>query len=541
MQRTHRPWSRLAALAVLGALLLGACASDSDEGGSSPDDTAADAVEASAIQPGWVNEVDLEETTGGTLDITLPSPLLGLDPTTSSLGVTTGGAPLMAIYDTLLEWDPETNEYSGRIAESIEHTDDYSQWTLTLKPDVQFSDGTAIDSATVVYSIERMRGARGSSRSYPDFFESFETPDAQTVVMNMVNPMNNVDALLASDLGFVVPQAAVEAKGEEFSNDPVGAGPFMVDSYNPDAELVLVKNPNYSLGEVALDGIRFTWNTEQGANVDKLLNGETDMTLLTSIDSELDAIEAGYPAFTTLVAGSGMAINSAPDRDFPGDDPRVRQAISMAIDTESVNERVNGGEGIMGNFLFAPGTLYAVDTPFGEYNAEEATRLVEEVKSETGWDGSFTLISPPPTDYALSYQALLNAVGFDVQVEPLQGFNDLIARTNVGRNFDVAIHVMTTYETNLYQALNRSLNSTSTSNYLGYSNPEMDALLDELRGADGVDGSKEVLDRMAELWQTQQPFVLTGDQPFVTVTGKNVGGVEITANGLILFDSVFKA
>lgn len=122
----------------------------------------------------------------------------------------------------------------------------------------------------------------------------------------------------------------------------------------------------------------------------------------------------------------------------------------------------------------------------------------------------------------------------------MPSFLELVSKTNLGRDFDVSIHVITTYETNVYQALNRSLSSESSSNYAEYKNPAMDALFDKLRAAD-TDEAKEVLAEIAELWRTEQPFVLTGAQPFTTVTGKNVGGLVSTVNGLILFGQAFKA
>jgi peptide/nickel transport system substrate-binding protein len=546
MQGERSMRTKLGVVALAAALLLGACASDDDEGasgsssGSTEEARGGEETGGQIIKAGWVNETDLEPATGGTLRVTLPAAPFGLDPTVASLGVTTGGAPLTAIFDTLLRWDPESGEYSGQLAESIEHSDDFSQWTLKLREGVNFTDGTPLDADAVEYSIRRMKGARGSAATYPDYVASYEKPDAQTVVFNMAQPLSNFDALLAGELGYVVSPSAVEADAEGFNTKPVGAGPFVVERFAADSELVLVRNDDYFGDDVPLDGIRFVWNPEQGASVDKLLAGETDMAMLTSIPEEVKAIEAGYPANTQFVAGSGLAINSDPARDFPGDDKRVRQAISLAIDRDAVNQRVNRGEGIMGDFLFPPSSRLGVETSFGGHDADEAKRLVEEVKAETGWDGSFELLTPLPDDYALAYQALLNSVGFKVTIDQVPSFLELVSRTNLGRNFDVSIHVMTTYETNVYQALNRSLSSTSSSNYLGYKNPAMDELLDELRAAD-ADAMPEILERVGEMWQEEQPFVLTGAQPFTTVTGKDVGGLVSTVNGLILFHEAFKA
>ena len=543
MNLMSRKRTRFGALALAGALLLGACASDDS---SSSDDTgnggtSGEAEETtSVIQAGWVNETDLETTQGGTLDVTLPAAPFGLDPTVASLGVTTGGAPLAALYDTLIRWDPITNEYSGQLAESIESNEDFSQWTLKLRDDVVFTDGTPLNADAVEFSIERMKNGRGSAATYPEYIASYEKPDQQTVIFNMVEPLNNFDALLAGELGYMVSPAAVEADPEGFNTNPVGAGPFVVESFNPQEALVVVRNESYSLGTPPLDSIRFVWNPEQGASVDKMVNGETDVAMLTSVPEEVLAIEEGFAAYSQLVAGSGMAINSAPDRAFPGDDPRVRRAISLAIDRDAVNARVNNDQGIMGDFYFPPSSPLYTEQPFSEFDADEARRLVEEVKAETGWDGSFELLTPVPTDYALAYQALLNNVGFNVTIDQVASFLELVERTNFTSNFDVSIHVITAYETNVYQSLSRSLTSESDSNYSGYANPEFDAIVEELRTASVPDGQAEVLGRLGELWLDEQPFVLTGAQPFTTITTQQVGGLVPTVNGLLLFGEAFK-
>lgn len=543
MRRKISVRARLGAATIAGALLLGACASDGDSGAAKTKDTTGKGGRdsGSVIKAGWVNETDLEPATGGTMQVTLPAAPFGLDPTVASLGVTTGGAPLTAIYDTLLRWEPDTGDIEGQLAEGVEHNDDFTQWTLKLRPDVKFTDGTLLDADAVEYSIRRMKSARGSAATYPDYVASYEKPDPRTVVFHMARPLSNFDVLLAGELGYVVSPTAVDADPKGFNTAPVGAGPFRLERFSPDSELVLVRDDGYALGKVPLDGIRFTWNPEQGASVDKLIAGETDMAMLTSVPEEVKAIKAGHPAHTQLVAGSGLAVNSSPDRDFPGDDRRVRQAISLAIDRDAVNQRVNRGQGIMGDFLFPPSSRLHVDTPFSKYDAERARALVEEVKTETGWDGSFQLLTPVPDDYALAYQGLLNAVGFKVTIDQVPSFLELVNRTNLSRNFDVAIHVITTYETNTYQALSRSLGTGSASNYHSYANAEMDGLFDELRAARGADGTKKVLEKIGTLWQTEQPFVLAGVQPFTTVTGKNVGGLKGTVNGLILFGEAFKA
>jgi peptide/nickel transport system substrate-binding protein len=525
---------------VAAALLLGACASEESGGGGS-DDPAGGGAASNQIQAGWSNEPELEPTSGGTLEVTLAAPPPGLDPNSGTLGLPTQGPVFTAIYDSLMRYDPDTGELTGHLAEGFTHNDDFTEWTLKLRPGVNFTDGTPLNSAAVVYSLERIATARNAASTYPAYFSSVETPDDLTVVFRLDTPLNNVDAMFAAELGFIVSPTAAQAAGEGFANNPVGAGPFKVESFAPDSELVLVKNPDYALGDVRLDGIRMTWSSDQGANLDKVMTGQSDMAFLNNVQGVSRAIDSGLPVYTTLVGGNGIAINNAAGRAFPGNDPRVRQAIGMAADPELMNERVNDGRGVVGRWLLPPGNRFYVDNPYSVGDVEGARELLAEVKAETGWDGSLTLVTPPPDDQALAFQAQLNAVGFNVTVEPLASFTQLIERILLNRDFDLSIWTMTTYDTNIYQALSRTLLSTSPSNYLSFDSPEMDALLGQLREAADEDAFREVLNEIALQWQTDQPFMYTGTQPYSTIVTDEVGGIIPTAIGVFLWNEVFKA
>jgi peptide/nickel transport system substrate-binding protein len=539
MRGSYKRRTRLGAVVVAGAMLLGACASDSEGGGSSSTGASTPDNEK-VIQAGWVNEAQPAEAQGGTLQVTLASGIPGMDPTVVSHGLPTQGLVMTALYDSLLRYDPATGTYEGQLAEGVSANEDLTQWTLKLRPDVTFSDGTPLDAEAVVYSVKRMAKARGAAASYSAYVADFQTPDAQTVVFTLKEPLSNFDALLSAELGFPVSPTAAEADPDGFNTKPVGAGPFVLKSFDPTSELVLERNPSYALGQPPLDGIRFSWNVEQGANIDKLVAGQTDLTIGTSIPEIVRGIEAGKPTYTTLVPGFGMAVNSAAGRAFPGNDVRVRKAISLAIDRNAVDQRVNSGQGYIGPYFFPEGSPLHVDTDFGVANVEEARRLVEEVKAETGWDGSFTMLTPQPTDTALAYQAFLNAAGFNVQVEPVASYTDLAMRVAVSRDFDLAVYGMTIFPNTVYQTLSRSLSTGSPSNYASFSSPQLDALLAEMRVTDPAE-QRALLERMAGIWAEEMPFITGGAGTYSLLTSEKVGGLEQTSLGLVLFGEAYKA
>ena len=156
---------RISRIAMLGAALVfavvaSACGDDDDTGGSAAATTEDETTTTAA------------PVAGGSITVGVFAPPQGFDPImSSSAHGTIGGIELMALYDTVVSWDPETGEYVPRTADSLEPNDDHTVWTLTLKPDITFTDGTAYDAAAVKFNLERhmqptSRSARRSARRH---------------------------------------------------------------------------------------------------------------------------------------------------------------------------------------------------------------------------------------------------------------------------------------------------------------------------------------------------------------------------------------
>src|SRR5699024_9000642 len=111
------------------------------------------------------------------------------------------------------------------------------------------------DAEAVAYNLERH--AQGRFASLVGLIDSFDTPDDHTVVMNTVAPWAGVPFMLTTMPGLIGSKEAIEADPDGFDTAPVGAGPFMLKSWNPGEELILERNPDYWGGDVPLDGLRF--------------------------------------------------------------------------------------------------------------------------------------------------------------------------------------------------------------------------------------------------------------------------------------------
>ena len=169
--------------------------------------------------------------------------------------------------------------YEGYLAESIDANEDFTVWTMTLRPDVAFHNGVPLTAQTIVdmFAVQQS-GAYSAGRIATTSLVGVEAADDLTVVYtlgasNSVFPAN----LTAVELGYVFEPAAAVADPVGFSTAPVGTGPFVMQSRDIDNETVVVRNENYwrtaDNGDRLpyLDSIAFRPIPDEGTRLDALL------------------------------------------------------------------------------------------------------------------------------------------------------------------------------------------------------------------------------------------------------------------------------
>ena len=540
--RTTRRIVSLALASVL-ALATVACGSDDDDGGSAGGASAEPPTERGLIG----DQPDAEPTDGGVLNFGVYAETAGLDPTTVNGSGVAGGIELAAIYDTLLRFDPETLEYEPQLAESIEGNEDGSQWTLRLREGVTFSDGTPLDAEAVVFSLQRHVERESRFAGMVGRIERFETPDPRTVVFTLSEPWTTFPFMLAYMPGMIVSPTAVRELGdEEFNRAPVGAGPFEVERYAPGEELVLRARDDYWDGRPHLDGVRFAVLQGADANLEAMESGELQAAFLREPKVIDEARQAGYPGYLNLQNLGAMVLvnHGVRGQDRPTADLRVRQAIAAAVNPEVLNERADQGHGYPTYDVLSEASPYHDQVSSLEYDPDRARQLVEEVKQETGWDGSLELACsniPSRANWALAVGAQLDAVGFQTTVDTSGTVADLIRRVSVDADFDLACWGFNLDDANPFISLSQHVYSTSRQNVIGYANEELDALVDELRVARGTEEITDILNRVQEVWDETLPTIPTAAVPEFIAWDESVHGVVPTVNSMILLDDAFIA
>ncbi|MGG7100731.1 ABC transporter substrate-binding protein [Rhodococcus sp. 24CO] len=540
MGRNSRSGSRraaAAALAITASLFLASCAgNDDNEGGGGGES----ADSGSALKIGMVNEQadPGSPTKGGTLTFSGYSPVTTLDPAKAQVSGSTGGSELSAIYDVLMRYDPIEQTFEPQLAESLEPNAESTTWTLKLRDGVTFSDGTPFDAQAVTASINRYMTNKGpQSGLWIAKVASMDTPDATTVVFNLVDPWTGIEPMLSTGPGMIVAPAAQQ--GDQFT--PIGAGAFTLEKFAPNEEMLLAARADYYGGAPNVDKLKMVSILGAQPTSEALKSGGIDAAYIRTLGPILDLVESGYPGFIDIPSLGYIAnVNMAPGR--PGADLRVRQAMAYAVDPATLDVRANDGKGLPGQVIFQDTSRWHNDVaPIG-VDPAKAKELLDQAKAD-GYDGKIsylTMQEPSAQATALAVQAMLNAVGFDVQIENVNNVGDLVKRMYADRDYDMATAALNLTEADPSERLYTGLKTGGRNNTTGYSDAEMDQLLDELGVAISDDDKKAVLVKIQERANETLPWQVWGTGPALDVWNQNVHGLQPSIDGILLFDEVWK-
>ncbi|MDV8070803.1 ABC transporter substrate-binding protein [Rhodococcus sp. IEGM 1366] len=533
-QRSSR---RLAAvtLAITASMFLASCA---DNGSNASGESA---ESGSTLEIGMVNEQAEPgaPAKGGTLTFSGYSSVTTLDPAKSQVAGAAGGSELGAIYDVLMRYDPIEQKFVPQLAKSLEPSSDSKTWTLKLRDGVTFSDGTVLDSKAVVDSITRYVTNKGPQSSlWAAKVASIDTPDASTVVFNLVDPWTGIQSMLATGPGMIV--APTAQKGDQFT--PIGAGAFTLEKFAPNEELVLAARPDYFGGAPNVDKLKLISIVGAQPTAEALKTGGIDAAYMRTLTPILDLIENGNPGFIDIPSLGYIAnVNMAEGR--PGSDLRVRQAMALAIDPETLNTRVNNGKGLPGQVIFQDTSRWHNDVAPTGVDAAKAKELLDQAKAD-GYDGKITYLAvqePTAQATALGVQAMLNAVGFDTEIEYVTGAGDITKRVYIDHNFDISTGAFSLSEADPFERLYTGLKTGGRNNATGYADAGMDTLLDQLGVATNDDDKKTALAKIQERATETVPWLVWGNVPTFDVWNTNVHGLKQSIDGIMLFDGVWKS
>ncbi len=240
------------------------------------------------------------------------------------------------------------------LAESRQASADGTIITFKLKSGKTFHDGTPFNADAVKFLFDTILDPNNASPSKGIIgpLQKVDAPDDTTVVFHFSKPFAPFINLLGqSYFGFNSP-TAVKAAGSAYARHPVGTGPFMFDSWTPGTKIELVRNPNFkqfrpdaaNQGLPYLDGITLNVMTEEGVVTSALQTQELDAAQLTA-DAVKPLTDDPQYAIINDQHAKNLMFMEFDYKKAPFDDKAFREAISYAIDRDSVLAAAFGGNG----------------------------------------------------------------------------------------------------------------------------------------------------------------------------------------------------
>ena len=284
-----------------------------------------------------------------------------------------------AIYDRLVTFDENLN-IKPQLATSWSVSEDQKVITFKLREGVKFHDGSDFNAEAVKFNVERMMDEKINTTNRPlwDPIAGSDVIDEYTVTINTKEPYAILLNTLAHGSGAIVSPAAIKMSGQDsMTLQPVGAGPFMLESFKPGQELVLKAFDDYWAGKPKTDKLIFKYIPEATTRVSALKTGSVD--IIDQVPTQMvQSLERSADIKVISKAGlRPMGFSMITVRE-PYDDIKVRRALNYAVPVEAICEKVFLGYAKPSDSPLAFDTIGHTSVGGFSYNPEMAKSLLKD-------------------------------------------------------------------------------------------------------------------------------------------------------------------
>ncbi len=462
---------------------------------------------------------------GGVLKFATPSVKPGLDPARTRTG---DGYMLTAMIFSNLTRISHELKPEPQLAYKWEANADGSEWTFYLRKNANFTNGRPVVASDVKFSLDRILDPKTASKGRKALgpIEEIVVKDDHTVVFKLKGPY----ADLALQLGNTFARIIAKENLDDIAYKPIGSGPFILKEYVPGNKAILVRNPDYfEEGLPYLDEVHQIYIKEYAAQVSALSTGEIDIMYFAPSeiigqlrkDPNVEVMIVSAPSFQPLI----MWVNEKPFNDV-----RVRQALRFAIDREAMMEAATGGLGVLGNDtpVSPSNPYYNKALPQRKQDVAKAKKLLAEAGYPDGIDITlYTSTQRPGLEpAAVVAQQVVAGSGFRIKIESVEIarlYKDIIPKA---KPFATS-HNNWFGRPTIDESLTPFYYTESNWNYTGYSNPEVDKLLDQAKSLTDFAARKKLYDRVQEILYNEGPDVVPYFKNYVSAIRKEVKNYKL--------------
>ncbi len=494
---------------------------------------------------------DMEQTvSGGDIVVGIPDSVKSLDPMGQNTTVY-GGNVVGQIFDTLVANNFETTEIIPCLAESWDISDDGLTYTFHLRDDVyfhegQFQDGRQMVADDVVYSFQRIKELFARNNSQVDNIATIEATDDFTVVFTLTKADSQTLAVITQENFGIVPKEEIEGQGDGFASTPIGTGPFKIKELSADNYVILEKNEKYWGTVPSVDTVTFQFINDNNTMANALRSGEIDV-----------AASLGAEFISLVEEDENLTVVNTPMRQHvallhmnmvegPTADIRVREAIIKAIDIDAMVSGIyQNGEGTR-TYLPVPKASWGYDESLEslvpDYDPEGAKALLAEAGYEDGFELNLYISATDARNRmaVILQQQLKDNLNITVNIHSSDwaAFSEVVT---AGTADIYGASYAFSESGDPYFYLNGFFNTNSigsTPNGGGFSNGEVDALLDESTHTTDQDQRNELYKQIMTIALSQYPGIYYANENLIYAYHNSVEGFRINPSTIFRMEEV---
>jgi peptide/nickel transport system substrate-binding protein len=334
---------------------------------------------------------------------------------------------LTAVYQTLIGLDPADNTtFVPRLATGWEGNAENTQFTFKLDPNATFSDGSPVEAADVAWSWLRLRNIDASASFLLASIDTIDTPDAQTVVVNLKFPDSaflakanapytvilNSEVAIENGANADEDAEVTDTSEEWFLSNSVGSGPFVLVSYTEGDELKLARNENFWAEGPFFEEVTVRQVQDAVTQRQLLETGDVDIAMQIDPDtasgiSSADVLVNFVDSFNFVYIA--MAEGATTDVPLTAD---IREAIKLSIDYQGMIDVTVGGKGSIQASPIPNGFSGTKNLPLPERDLDRARELLDAA----GVGDGFSIRAAYPTFnvYGVDFTTMMQKVQIDL-------------------------------------------------------------------------------------------------------------------------------
>ena len=447
-----------------------------------------------------------------------------MDPAANSLSLANGSI-YGAIFETLIRATP-TKPLEPLLLEAMPtESADRLSWTLKLRKGITFHDGIAFDGTAVKFNLQRQKVSVFNGASLLLLNDVIVDPaDPLTVKLTLSKPWTALPTVLSGVDGIMIsPKSG--AGGKSIARNPLGTGPYKFTSWTAGQQMEFARFDGYWGAQKAPAGsLVFKFVPIEAARVAAFDAGELDAYTTIVESAANDAKAKGAQVSAPPPTGYGMIMlnTSAP----PFDDVRVRQAMEIGYDRDAIT-KAYGGQ----NYADYSSSPFIKDSEWWAPPAEAPRYDVAKAKqliADYGKPVKFTLLalkgSQELEDATRATIEYWKQAGMDVQLQILADLSTYVTDVITGA-YDAVGWIGGSIgdpDTITYALFH----SGGSSNYMKYSNPAVDAALDEARGSSDPAQRKKDYADVQQILRQDEPALITSHGRIYIVASKKLTGLD---------------